>query len=443
MGMSLHVGLNAIDPGHYGTEGRLSGAENDARAMERLARSRGFETRMMLTAEATSDRILDAIRSAAERLASGDTFLFTIAGHGSQVSDEGGDEDDGRDETWCVYDRMLFDDEVAAEWRTFRPGVVIVVVADTCHSQTSARMVRGGSAPVPVARHLPDRLAERAYEDHRALYRARRGASVAVAERPDLDVTLITLSACRDRQTAADGVANGLFTESLLSVWDDGRFEGDYQALVSDVRAAMPDPDAQTPGYEVAGPSSWALARPAFALPDARPSSTPGGTEGGAEVISHHNEGGTMQTLVQNGNWEEVAAELSQKLARERGAGDFMSTVISVNAQAAQALHSGRVAPAPSTGLTRGGSVFRAFWWGFHVELSHEDLDAGLRAADPNGAFVRDLRVVIPDEYEYWIDVIAPFVVAGSTLLRTLDRGRGVYISMSWFAPGIFVPTTV
>lgn len=44
----------------------------------------------------------------------------------------------------------------------------------------------------------------------------------------------------------------------------------------------------------------------------------------------------------------------------------------------------------------------------------------------------------------------APFILAASgfiagalRLLKNLDRGRGVYISMSWFAPGVFIPTSV
>jgi hypothetical protein len=38
--------------------------------------------------------------------------------------------------------------------------------------------------------------------------------------------------------------------------------------------------------------------------------------------------------------------------------------------------------------------------------------------------------------------VIAPFVAAAASLLRGLDRGRGIYLSMSWFAVGIIVPTS-
>lgn len=39
--------------------------------------------------------------------------------------------------------------------------------------------------------------------------------------------------------------------------------------------------------------------------------------------------------------------------------------------------------------------------------------------------------------------IAAVFIAGALRLLRELDQGRGVYISMSWFAAGAFVPTTV
>lgn len=442
-GISLHVGLNAIDPGHYGTEGTLAGAENDARAMERIARSLGYRSSILLTTDARAEAIRERIRQAAAELDSGDTFLFTFAGHGAQLPDAGADESDGSDETWCAYDRMLVDDEFYELWDAFRSGVAVVVVADSCHSGTSARLVMA----TPIAtRRLPQRLATLAYDAHPQVYLSLRDISTGI-ERSSRASTLITLSACLDHQVAADGPGNGLFTEKLLEVWDDGAFRGDYVALVAEVRRRMPSPADQTPGYDLAGSSAEPLSRPAFALstPTAFPApavacpqaGTPQATNGNA-----HEKGKAMQTFIENGNWEEVAAQLSQQLPTQRGNGDFMSKVIQANSHAAEEMHSGGVVN-PLGGATRGGTVFRAFWWGFHVEVSHQDLDTALNAADPNGEFVRTLRVVIPQNYRYWIDIIAPFVVAGSTLMRTLDRGRGVYISMSWFAPGVFVPTSV
>ena len=40
--LSLHIGLNEFDPGHYGEPGTLAGCENDARDMAELAKRQGF-----------------------------------------------------------------------------------------------------------------------------------------------------------------------------------------------------------------------------------------------------------------------------------------------------------------------------------------------------------------------------------------------------------------
>jgi hypothetical protein len=42
-----------------------------------------------------------------------------------------------------------------------------------------------------------------------------------------------------------------------------------------------------------------------------------------------------------------------------------------------------------------------------------------------------------------FVAIAAGFVAGALALLRGIDRGRGVYVSMSWFALGVFVPTTV
>ncbi len=37
----------------------------------------------------------------------------------------------------------------------------------------------------------------------------------------------------------------------------------------------------------------------------------------------------------------------------------------------------------------------------------------------------------------------AGFVAGALKLLKNLDHGHGVYVSMSWVTPGVFIPTTV
>ena len=67
-GMSLHVGLNAVDPEHYdGWDGALTACELDANDMESLAQSRGFETTKLLTGDATAEAILSCDPERCER----------------------------------------------------------------------------------------------------------------------------------------------------------------------------------------------------------------------------------------------------------------------------------------------------------------------------------------------------------------------------------------
>lgn len=95
-------------------------------------------------------------------------------------------------------------------------------------------------------------------------------------------------------------------------------------------------------------------------------------------------------------------------------------------------------------GLTaKGGTVVRAFWWGFHIQISHEDLQAFLGGANAVNTIVDMIGGNIPSPAAPFIHLAAIFVAGALQLLAGLDRGNGVYISMSWFAPGVFVPTSV
>jgi hypothetical protein len=141
MGISLHIGLNVVDDIAYGTPiTPLSGCVNDANDMTALAQSEGFSTTTLINQDGNSQNIIDGISDAARRLRTGDMFLLTYAGHGSQVPDVVGDETDAMSETWVAYDRQILDDELYALWGEFQPGVRILMVSDSCHSGTMARV---------------------------------------------------------------------------------------------------------------------------------------------------------------------------------------------------------------------------------------------------------------------------------------------------------------
>ena len=96
-GLSFHIGLNHVGPKYYnGWNGELFGCINDARAMERLAKTQGYDATVMTDEQATSTTVLRAIGSAAQKLVKGDSYLLTYsyARHGSQVTDTTGDEED-------------------------------------------------------------------------------------------------------------------------------------------------------------------------------------------------------------------------------------------------------------------------------------------------------------------------------------------------------------
>lgn len=264
---SLHIGLNAFDPRHYaGSSGELLGCENDARAMRDLARTEGYETRTLLTAEATREAMIAELHRAARDLRGGDQFLFTVAGHGSRITDLNGDEAEMRngdmDSTMCLFDSQLIDDELWQILARFEAGVRIVMIADTCHSGTLARkgvppliLSAPGDLIVPQRpRCLPRSLAARVEEQNYDFYKALtenlphvNRATLASPIRSPIRASVIQFSACQDDQEAMDGAENGAFTSALLRVWDNGGFSGSHTRLARMVAEELAG-TTQTPG---------------------------------------------------------------------------------------------------------------------------------------------------------------------------------------------------
>ncbi len=273
-GYALHIGLNKVDADHYNGPQTLYGCHNDARAMERIAEAAGYADRkILLDGEATAKAVTAAIARAAEELQAGDIFLLTYAGHGASVPDFSGDErDDGRDETWCLYDRQLLDDELYEGWRAFREGVRLLVISDSCHSGSVIRNTAPGLVSIDAAadpdirprpRCLPDHVRRDVNARHQALYREVSRAlnpqsgqfdGIGGSQRREVDrplpCTVRLISGCQDNQTSGDGDINGLFTSRLLQVLEEG-FRGDYEKFHRAILHLMPE--TQTPNHWVVG----------------------------------------------------------------------------------------------------------------------------------------------------------------------------------------------
>ncbi len=146
-GVSLHIGVDRVDPGHYGSDLALPSCVNDAREMATIASRLGYDTAVLENAQATCSNVAGFLRNAAVNLFAGDAFFFTYSGHGSQVPNDGDDtEPDLRDETLVLYDRMLVDDEIFSLLGEFREGVRVHLVFDSCHSGTAFKQLASPDA---------------------------------------------------------------------------------------------------------------------------------------------------------------------------------------------------------------------------------------------------------------------------------------------------------
>jgi hypothetical protein len=272
-GLSIHIGLNSVDPEQYdGWDGQLVACEFDAKDMAALASDRGYDPQTLLTKDATSSAILEAIGEAASKLEEGDILLLTYSGHGGQVPDANSDEDDRVDETWCAYDRQLIDDELYSAWSAFPAGTRIFVLSDSCHSGTAIKAVLGAVRPEAVGqaaqlgdadpeqgmKAMPADVGERTYEAHKDDYDAIQ-AKVPAFDKSPLETSVLLISGCQDNQTSADGEKNGLFTQTLLEVWDEGKFRGSNRSFAKQIVKTMPP--WQTPNFFGAGKPSRAFER--------------------------------------------------------------------------------------------------------------------------------------------------------------------------------------
>ncbi|QJE00169.1 caspase family protein [Massilia forsythiae] len=265
--MSIHIGLNRVDPNAYdGWDGQLTACVNDADCMRTIADNLGYSSTLLLNEEATADRVITEIGRAARSLDQDGILLLTYSGHGGQMPDADGDEDDGQDETWVLYERQLIDDELYNLWNQFG-RCRIVVLSDSCHSGSVTRAMEyqalaadpalkrhyrpGAKAGAPARfKAMPAQVAAADYRRRKRFYDALQFAAGA-RKRSEMEASVLLISGCQDNQLSSDGDVNGLFTANLLAVWGNGDFQGSYRAFHQAILARMPS--TQTPNYYTTG----------------------------------------------------------------------------------------------------------------------------------------------------------------------------------------------
>ena len=256
-GLYLTIGINHVSSFYVADP--LNGCVHDAEDVAQIAESQGFQKpsnfagkslAMLADEEATRDRVLSEIAAAATELSSGDIFLLHFSGHGLEDTINPRDETGDFNTMWATYDRPTLDDELFDLWFKFRDQVRIVVLSDSCHSGTVVKDVisrnLGGTGKqiATIQNHVGEfqALAARAAQLRSANKGRVPGAGV------------LLLSGCQDDQLSSDGPTNGLFTEMLKEVWNDGAFHGNYVEFHKAIaRQVMLQNPAQNPNRFVVG----------------------------------------------------------------------------------------------------------------------------------------------------------------------------------------------
>lgn len=241
--ISLHVGVDSLDPKHYaGWKGELKSCENDADDMAAIARASGMKAHVLHTKDATRANVLAGLADARKQLKSGDLFFFSFSGHGGQVPDTSGDELDLMDESWCLHDAQIVDDEVQADVLRFAKGVRVLMVADSSPSGSVPRPFVPDPDPPPTgqrAKLVAPLLADKIYRQNAKFYDAIQ--KVPRPKPPPGDgPAIIVMHGCQHNQVSIDGKESGVFTQRMMHVWNQGSYQGNYVRFFAHVVTHMP-----------------------------------------------------------------------------------------------------------------------------------------------------------------------------------------------------------
>jgi hypothetical protein len=243
---ALVVGLTHVDPTIYQDDGGRPwdgrsgcwGCAEDVAAMRGLLEREGYQVTALLDEHATHAAVLAELTAAAASARKNDTFFFYYSGHGGRIKDQpegapGHDELDGWDETLCLYDGQLRDDDLNETWVRFPAGSAIFIFSDACHSGTNYRGL-GRPAPRPVD-----------------FVRDLNGD-------PRMKASLLHISGCRDEEFSVGDEDGGVFTTVVARVWDKGRFQGTWDTFHDAVSAEIAT--GQRPQGNLYGPAADVLA---------------------------------------------------------------------------------------------------------------------------------------------------------------------------------------
>lgn len=206
----MHVGINKYSSIIYGYGIDLNACVQDAEDMWNYAEKADvsiLKTVHLIDENATVENFKLGILNVANKAVSGDTFILSYSSHGTQIFDANGDEVDKLDEAICLHNGIIYDDEVSELLSKFRKGVLVIIYADTCHSESQFRLTNSNVNFTHKNKFVAP------LDGYHKNNKSRELKNKIVCK-------VIEFAACRASQTALDGAVNGYFTEHVKRVID-------------------------------------------------------------------------------------------------------------------------------------------------------------------------------------------------------------------------------
>ncbi|KAJ3160120.1 Ca(2+)-dependent cysteine protease [Geranomyces michiganensis] len=279
---ALLIGIN-----YKGTKSELRGCINDVASIKQFLTSKfAFpdtpSNMLVLTDDnpnwqlrPTRNNIIQAMQWLVNGTRAGDSLFFHFSGHGSQVKDADGDEDDGYDETICPEDYVsagqITDDTMNQIMvRGLPNGARLTLIIDACHSgsamdlpftylpdgtlKTNTAAKKLGSAATSVAKGF---MKGGILGAGMSLMKAANGLTNQgpskeqhVAMKGNQFADVILFSGCKDKQTSADasfgGKSAGAMTYGFTQALSRNH-SPTYGQLLGEIRALLAGKFEQRP----------------------------------------------------------------------------------------------------------------------------------------------------------------------------------------------------
>ncbi len=229
----------------------LTGCVADSKAWANALHRLDFDVTLLNDKNATFEGILDKLRTLITSARAGDVVAFQYAGHGYQLPDLDGDEDDHLDEAFVPIDfdggGFVLDDDVRDVLSLVKSGVSLTCFVDSCNSGTITRVfdptrnVDGDGKPRGSVRvrYLKTSPSERdTLESAHQLFRTEHQKTRSFAPRAQFgkeDLRWVTFSACQPWEQALERDGRGDFSVhaiDVLSTLRKGATNTDFQDAV-------------------------------------------------------------------------------------------------------------------------------------------------------------------------------------------------------------------